>query len=84
MLSGSLLYDIDSGVESVCNFFLSEWWMKYEWLHQSRQETSGCVAVMVMDENKLTLSMLRLLSAKDKDANIFENHLNPVMLVFIG
>ena len=32
----------------------------------------------------LTLTMLRLLLPKHKDANIFENHLNSVMLVFIG
>ena len=32
----------------------------------------------------VTLPMLRLLSSKHKDAKIFENHLNPVMLVFIG
>ena len=28
--------------------------------------------------------MLRLLSSKHNDAEIFENHLNHVMLVFIG
>ena len=28
--------------------------------------------------------MLRLLSSKHKEAKIFENHLNPVILVFIG
>ena len=27
--------------------------------------------------------MLRLLSSKAQEANIYENHLNPVMLVFI-
>ena len=32
----------------------------------------------------LTLSMLRLLRLKAKNSNIFKNHLNPVMLVFIG
>ena len=34
----------------------------------------------------LTLTMLRLqkFCPKHKKANIFENHLNPVMLVFIG
>ena len=33
----------------------------------------------------LTLPMLRLLSSKHKDAKkIFENHLNPVLLVCIG
>ena len=32
----------------------------------------------------LTLPMPRLLSPKNKDAHIFESHLNPVMLVFIG
>ena len=32
----------------------------------------------------LTLPMLRLLSSKAKDANSFDNSLNPVMLVFIG
>ena len=32
----------------------------------------------------LTLPMPRLLSPKNKDAQVFESHLNPVMLVFIG
>ena len=32
----------------------------------------------------LTLPMLRLLSPKLKDADIFENHLDPDVLVFIG
>ena len=32
----------------------------------------------------LTLPMLRLLSSKAQGVKIFENHLNPVMLVFIG
>ena len=32
----------------------------------------------------LTLSMLRLLSYKAQGSMIYENHLNPVMLVFIG
>ena len=32
----------------------------------------------------LTLPMLRLLLSKHKDVKIFENHLNPVMLIFIG
>ena len=33
----------------------------------------------------LNLAMLRLLKGpKHRDAAIFENHLNPVMLVFIG
>ena len=32
----------------------------------------------------LTLPMLRLLQPKNKDANTCENHLNPVILVFIG
>ena len=36
------------------------------------------------EDTQLTLPMLRLLSSKHKDANIFENHLNAVMLVFIG
>ena len=30
------------------------------------------------------IPMLRLLSPKLKDTKVFENHLNPVMLVFIG
>ena len=36
--------------------------------------------------NGVTLPMMKLLyiSPKHKDAEIFENHLNPVMLVFIG
>ena len=33
--------------------------------------------------HKLTLPMLRPHSPKHKDAKIFENHLNPVILVFI-
>ena len=36
------------------------------------------------DPIRLTLPMLRLLHLKDKEAKIFENHLNPVMLVLIG
>ena len=32
----------------------------------------------------LTLTMLDYFLPKLKDAKIFENHLNPVMLVFIG
>ena len=32
----------------------------------------------------LNLPMLRLLPSKSKDGKMFEKHLNPVMLVFIG
>ena len=34
--------------------------------------------------NILTLSMLRLLSPMEENAKGFVNHLNPVMLVFLG
>ena len=37
-----------------------------------------------MNGLNLTLPKLRLLGPKHKDAKTFENHLNPVMLVFIG
>ena len=32
----------------------------------------------------LTLPMLQILRPKHKDTKLFENHLNPVMMVFIG
>ena len=32
----------------------------------------------------LTLQLQRFFSSKAQDSKIFENHLNPVMLVFIG
>ena len=47
-------------------------------------------SIIVPDDNllrnskALTLTMLRLLLSKAHKAKIFENHLNPVMLVFIG
>ena len=33
--------------------------------------------------NRLILPMLRLLSSKAEEENIFDNHINPIMLVFI-
>ena len=40
--------------------------------------------VGIVDGIALTLLMLENFCPKHKDAKIFEKHLNPVMLVFIG
>ena len=45
--------------------------------------TDRCYKVSRFILTKLTLLMLRLLHPKHKNAKLFENHLNPVMFVFI-
>ena len=50
----------------------------------TKEDAQKCNKKVGQDPAALTLPMLRLHSSNAQERKYFENHLNPVMLVFIG
>ena len=74
----TLGYAVSSHLKLACHD-VAKPWQKIDENRNSEQFHQNSEAALTLPVLELTLS-----NAQAKDANIFENHLNPVMLVIIG